>query len=53
MSLPLIPPPVSVDPETARWFMELMVQVSASFSELETSVASLKKRVEALEKKVP
>lgn len=51
MSIPLIPPPSSLDESTRRWLNDLMTQVSASFQEYELEIKKIKDDVETLKAK--
>lgn len=51
MSIPLIPPPHTLDEPTRRWLNDFMNQVSAAFQESELKIKKLKDDVEALKAK--
>lgn len=48
MSIPLIPPPHTLDEPTRRWLNDFMNQVSAAFQEQELQIKNLKEDVETL-----
>lgn len=51
MSIPLIPPPHTLDEPARRWLNDFMNQVSAAFQNQELEIKKLKVDVEALKAK--
>lgn len=53
MSIPLEQVPQDTSPELSEWLMRMLIQVSASFEELEEQNLKLSERLEQLESKQP